>query len=156
MREGYEPLAGRRRAVVIAFGALVLVSVVAVWVSILDLNLLDRLESGALVGDDEIDANDSRVAAVGLLQMVLYITCAIVFIPGCAARTGTRTLSRPGCVGSATAGPSARGSCRSSASGARSRSSTTSGAPPRRPRAVDDRPCCCSRGGCRGSRVCPS
>jgi hypothetical protein len=80
MREGYEPLAGRRRAVTIAFGALIAINVVAVLFSMIDLNLLDRIESGELVGDDEIDAHDTRIAAVGLLQTVAYLVCGIVFI----------------------------------------------------------------------------
>jgi hypothetical protein len=80
MREGYEPLAGRRRAVVVVFFALIAVNTVAVWFPFLDLDLLDRIESGALVGDDEIDANDTRIGAIGIVQTLVYVACAIVFI----------------------------------------------------------------------------
>jgi hypothetical protein len=80
MREGYEPLAGRRRAVVVVFFSLIAVNIVAVWFSFLDLDLLDRIESGALVGDDEIDANDTRIGAIGIVQTLVYVACAIVFI----------------------------------------------------------------------------
>jgi hypothetical protein len=76
MREGYE----RRRAITIAFGALIAVNFVAVLFSMIDLNLLDRIESGELVGDDEIEAHDNRAAAVGLVQTVAYVVCAVVFI----------------------------------------------------------------------------
>jgi hypothetical protein len=80
MREGYEPLAGRRRAVTITFCALMAVNLVNVRFSIADLNMLDRIESGELVGDDEIDAHDARIAAAGLVQAVAYVVCGIVFI----------------------------------------------------------------------------
>jgi hypothetical protein len=80
MREGYEPLAGRRRAVTITFCALMAVNLIAVLFSMADLNMLDRIESGELVGDDEIDAHDARVAAVALVQMLAYVVCGIVFI----------------------------------------------------------------------------
>jgi hypothetical protein len=80
MREGYERLGGRRRAVTITFGALVVINVVSVLLTIADLNLLDRLESGELVGDDEIEAHDARLAAVGGLQALGYLACAIFFI----------------------------------------------------------------------------
>jgi hypothetical protein len=96
MREGYESLAGRRRAVTITFGLLVVINVVAVLISIADLNLLDRIESGELVGDDEIDAQDRRLAAVGGAQALTYIACAIVFIRWLRAAYRNIDLLSPG------------------------------------------------------------
>ncbi len=58
MREGYESLTARRRWVVVVFGAIVTACLVAVWFSFSELNMIDRIESGALVGDDEIAALD--------------------------------------------------------------------------------------------------
>ena len=80
MPEGYEPLQGRQRAVVAVFALIVLVDLVAVWSSIAELNLVDRIESGALVEDSEIDANDARQGSMGLVQLALYIAGAVVFI----------------------------------------------------------------------------
>jgi hypothetical protein len=96
MREGYEPLAGRRRGVTITFGVLVVVNVVAVLFSIADLNLLDRLESGELVGDNEIDAHDTRIAVVGLVQTLAYLVCAIAFIRWLRAAYRNVDLLSPG------------------------------------------------------------
>jgi hypothetical protein len=80
MREGYESLRGRQRAVIIVFGAIFVADLVAVGSSLMELNLLDRLESGAFVSDAEIDDNDTRQGSMGVLQLVLYIAGAIVFI----------------------------------------------------------------------------
>jgi hypothetical protein len=96
MREGYEPIAGRRRAVTIAFALLMLINVVAVVLSIADLNMLDRIESGELVGDDEIDAHDTRIAVIGGLQTLAYLACAIVFIRWLRAAYRNLDLLAPG------------------------------------------------------------
>ena len=96
MREGYERLAGRRRAVTFTFVALMVINVVSVVLSIADLNLLDRIESGELVGDDEIDAQDTRVAVVGGVQVLGYVACAIVFIRWLRAAYRNVDLLSPG------------------------------------------------------------
>jgi hypothetical protein len=80
MREGYESLTARRRWVVVVFGAIVTACLVAVWFSFSELSMIDRIESGALVGDDEIAANDNRVRAIGFIQFGATIAGAIVFI----------------------------------------------------------------------------
>jgi hypothetical protein len=80
MREGYESLRGRQRAVVVVFALIVLVDLVAVWSSFAELNLIDRLEAGAFVEDSELDANDTRQGAMGILQFACYVAGAIVFI----------------------------------------------------------------------------
>jgi hypothetical protein len=80
MREGYESLRGRQRAVVIVFALIVLVDIIAVLSSMAELNLLDRIDSGAFVADSEIDANDIRQGSMGMIQGALYIAGAVVFI----------------------------------------------------------------------------
>jgi Domain of unknown function (DUF4328) len=80
MREGYESLRGRQRAVMVVFAAIFIADLVAVGSSLMELNLLDRVESGAFVSDAEIDDNDTRQGSMGLLQVALYIVGAIVFI----------------------------------------------------------------------------
>jgi hypothetical protein len=80
MPESYVPLDGRRQAVTIVFTLLVVVSIGAVIADALDLALLDRLIAGEEVSDSQLDADDSRMALAGLLQLVAYIAGAIVFI----------------------------------------------------------------------------
>ncbi|HTE63108.1 MAG TPA: hypothetical protein VK631_22320 [Solirubrobacteraceae bacterium] len=75
---------------------LIAVNVVAALFSMIDLNLLDRIESGELVGDDEIDAHDTRMAAVGLLQTV-------------ASSIASRSAPRSSRTPSTTCGPSTSG-----------------------------------------------
>jgi hypothetical protein len=65
---------------VVVFGAIVTTYLVAVWFSFSELNMIDRIESGALVGNDEIAANDTRLATIGWLQFGATIAGAIVFI----------------------------------------------------------------------------
>ena len=71
MREGYESLRGRQRAVMVVFAAIFIADLVAVGSSLMELNLLDRVESGAFVSDAEIDDNDTRQGSMGLLQLAL-------------------------------------------------------------------------------------
>jgi len=80
MPEGYESLRGRQRAVLVVFAVIFVADLVAVASSLMELNLLDRVESGELVGDDELENNDTRQGAMGLLQLALFIVAAIVFI----------------------------------------------------------------------------
>ena len=80
MREGYESLRGRRRAVVVVFALIVIVDVFAVWSSVAELDLIDRIEAGAFVEQSEVDANDTRQGSMGILQLALYVAAAIVFI----------------------------------------------------------------------------
>jgi Domain of unknown function (DUF4328) len=80
MREGYEPLTARRRWVVVVFGAIVTSCFVAVWFSLADLNLLDRIDSGAVVGDDELAASDNRIMVIGIVQLAVSVAAAVVFI----------------------------------------------------------------------------
>jgi hypothetical protein len=80
MREGYEPLRGRRRWVVAVFGTIVALCLAAVGLSIAELNLIDRLESGQFVSDEEIAANDRRVQTIGIVQFIAFLAGGIVFI----------------------------------------------------------------------------
>jgi hypothetical protein len=70
----------RRRAVVVAFCVLIAIDLFAVVSSLLELNLIDRVAAREAVTDAELDGNDSRQAAVDLLQFGALIACAIVFI----------------------------------------------------------------------------
>jgi hypothetical protein len=76
----YEPLGGRRRAVVVAFCLLVAIDLVAVVSALLELELVDRVAAGAAVTDAELDGNDSRQTTVGFLQLAALVVCAVVFI----------------------------------------------------------------------------
>jgi hypothetical protein len=78
--QGYEPLGSRRRAVYVVFGALIVLDLLAVGSSVLELDLLDRVEAGEAVADAELENNDNRQAAVGMLQFALLVACAVVFI----------------------------------------------------------------------------
>ena len=69
MPEGYESLRGRERAVIVVFAAIFVAYLAAVASSLMELNLLDRVESGALVSDGELSHNDTRQRAMGLLQL---------------------------------------------------------------------------------------
>jgi Domain of unknown function (DUF4328) len=80
MPEGYESLRGRERAVIVVFAAIFVAYLAAVASSLMELNLLDRFESGALVSDGEVSDNDTRQRAMGLLQLALFVVAAIVFI----------------------------------------------------------------------------
>src|ERR671914_512028 len=80
MREGYESMRGRERAVVVALLTLIVVDVVAVVFSIVELAMLDRLIAGEPVSDSEIDASNTRASAIGLIQTALLIAVAVFFI----------------------------------------------------------------------------
>ena len=64
----------------VVFAAIAVADLVAVGSSVMELNLLDRLDTGAFVSDAELEDNDTRQGAMGMLQMVLFVAAAIVFI----------------------------------------------------------------------------
>jgi hypothetical protein len=66
--------------VYVVFGVLIVVDLLAVGSSALELNLLDRVEAGEALTDAELENNDNRQAAVGVLQFALLVACAVVFI----------------------------------------------------------------------------
>jgi hypothetical protein len=73
-------MSGRERVVVALLAAVVVVDLVAVGSSVAELNLLDRVEAGELVGDSELEDNDARQGAIGLVQVAFLIATAVFFI----------------------------------------------------------------------------
>jgi hypothetical protein len=80
VREGYESMRRRTRAIVVLLCAVIAIDLVAVGSTIAELSLLDRFDAGEVVPDSELDANDDRQAAVGLVQTVLLLATAVFFI----------------------------------------------------------------------------
>ena len=80
MPESYIPLDSRRKAVVIVFAAIAVISVVAVVSDILEIRLMDRFAAGEIVSDADATANDDRQALVGIVQFAALIAGAIAFI----------------------------------------------------------------------------
>jgi uncharacterized protein DUF4328 len=80
MPDTYEPLDGRRQAVLVVFAAIALISVVATISDVLEIRLMDRLIAGEPVTASEADANDGRQALVGIVQFAALVAGAIVFI----------------------------------------------------------------------------
>jgi hypothetical protein len=79
-QQGYESLGGRRRTVVVVLCVLIAFDLFAVVSSLLELDLIGRLEAGQVVTDAAIENNDNRQGAVGLIQVGLLIAGAVVFI----------------------------------------------------------------------------
>jgi hypothetical protein len=77
---GYESMRGRERAVVLMLCAVIVIDLVAVASTIAELRLLDRIEAGEAVADAELDDNDQRQMAVGLVQTILLVATAVCFI----------------------------------------------------------------------------
>jgi Domain of unknown function (DUF4328) len=90
------PLGDRRRAVVVVLGVLIAVDVLAVGSSLLELNLLDRLQSGEPVSASEIDHNDDRQTSFSSVQLALLIAGAVVFIRWLRAAYRNIDLLAPG------------------------------------------------------------
>ncbi|MDQ3033053.1 MAG: DUF4328 domain-containing protein [Myxococcota bacterium] len=56
-----------------------LASLVAIPSAMMQMDVLDRIDQGT-IGQDEIEANDARESALGLVTMGLYFVTAIVFV----------------------------------------------------------------------------
>jgi hypothetical protein len=80
VRDGYESMQRRTRAVAVLLGAVIVIDVVAIGSTILELRLLDRVDAGEPVSDSQLQANDDRQAAVGLVQTALLFATAVFFI----------------------------------------------------------------------------
>jgi uncharacterized protein DUF4328 len=80
MPESYEPLDGRRQAVLFVFVAIAIISSVACVSDFLEINLMDRIIGGENVSEAQADANDNRQMLVGFVQFAAYVAGAIVFI----------------------------------------------------------------------------
>jgi hypothetical protein len=80
MPESYIPLRGRAQAVTVVFVITAVVCAVAVFSDALEWRLMDRIIAGEEVTDAEATANDDRQGTIGLVQLVLIIAAAVVFI----------------------------------------------------------------------------
>jgi hypothetical protein len=80
MPESYIPLRGRAQAVTVVFVITAVVCAVAVFSDALEWRLMDRIIAGEEVTDAEATANDNRQGTIGLVQLVLVIAAAVVFI----------------------------------------------------------------------------
>jgi hypothetical protein len=72
----------RRRAHIAraALLTLLVVDLVAIWSSQAEYSLLGRIGAGEFVSDDEITRNDNRQAAIGIVQLALYVVCVVSFL----------------------------------------------------------------------------
>ena len=80
MAAAYQPLAPRARATVIALGATVAVDVVACFGDGWQWTLLGRISRGTSVSTSTADLSDTIVAITAVLQLVLLIATAILFL----------------------------------------------------------------------------
>jgi hypothetical protein len=80
MPESYIPLRGRTQAVTVTFTIMAVLCAIAVVSDFLEWRLMDRIIAGEEVTDAEATANDNRQGTIGLVQLVLGIACAVVFI----------------------------------------------------------------------------
>lgn len=75
----YRSLKNAALATMLFLGANGVLSLVAIPSALVQMSVLDRIEQGT-ISDAEIDANDAREQALGLMTMGLYFATAIVFI----------------------------------------------------------------------------
>jgi hypothetical protein len=80
MATAYQPLAPRARATVIALSATIAVDVVAFFADGWQWTLLDKIDQGKLVSTSNADISDTIVAIAAVLQLVLLIATAILFL----------------------------------------------------------------------------
>jgi hypothetical protein len=80
MPESYIPLRGRAQVVTVVFSITAVICAVAVFSDALEWRLMDRIIAGEEVTDAEATANDNRQGTIGLVQLVLVIAAAVVFI----------------------------------------------------------------------------
>jgi hypothetical protein len=78
--DGYAPLGGRLKAVVIVFTLITLTWILSAVFGALDLALLNRVIAGEQVSNAEWIAADERIAVIGYLQGAGYLAGAIAFI----------------------------------------------------------------------------
>jgi uncharacterized protein DUF4328 len=96
MPESYEPLDGRRQAVLIVFVAIALISIAATVSDLLEINLMDRVIGGEDVSIADANANDDRQGIVGLIQLAGLVAGAIVFIRWLTAAYRNTDVVAPG------------------------------------------------------------
>jgi hypothetical protein len=79
-RARFEPLRGRLRLVLIVLALIAAADVAAVVSDLLELHLFDRVEAGEQITETEATNNDDRQGAVGIVQLLLLVVGAIVWI----------------------------------------------------------------------------
>ena len=78
--EEWKPLDPRMKRLVVVFAALAVLDLVAIVADVMELGLLSRADRGEPVAQSEWDGNDSRMVLIGILQTLLSVTAAVVFI----------------------------------------------------------------------------
>lgn len=68
------------KAAGILLGICIIIDVAAVWSGYSEIKLLEKIMNGALVFEEEAEANDMRQAMIGLAQLAVLIATAIVFL----------------------------------------------------------------------------
>ena len=80
MQSGVRPLDGRARWAVIALAAVIVSDVVGIVSDWLELDLMNRLLDGENVPQSELESNDDRQAAVGILVFAVFVASVVFFI----------------------------------------------------------------------------
>jgi hypothetical protein len=80
MAQPYEPLTDRGKATRIALGAVIVLGLANALSEMAEIRLLGRVIDGEVLSPASLEANDSRVALLGVLQFVAYIAAAVLFI----------------------------------------------------------------------------
>ena len=76
----YVPLTPAARAAVVVLAIVMVADTVGVLFGSLEFQLLSRVKAGEFVTDAELSASDSRQAAIGIVQIALYLVAAIFFL----------------------------------------------------------------------------
>ena len=76
----FKPLDSLMMRVIVVLAAVAVLDLVSIIAHAMELSLLSRVDRGESVSLGELESSDTRVALIGLLQVVLYITAAVVFI----------------------------------------------------------------------------
>lgn len=70
----------RARYVLIAFSIFIILNIVGLISSYFEYLLLDKMNQGSLVSEDEILYNDLRQGIIGITQMIIYILTIVFFL----------------------------------------------------------------------------
>jgi hypothetical protein len=76
----YEHLPTRCKPVLIALGAVIVLDIANAFSGVAEVRLLGRLIDGEVLSPASLEASDSRVVLLGLLQGVAYLVAAVLFI----------------------------------------------------------------------------
>ncbi len=76
----WKPLDARLKRVKWVLGVVIVLALVNAISNAAENSLLERIQAGEAVSDQEISSNDTRVGLLSLVQLLLLITAAVVFI----------------------------------------------------------------------------